>query len=160
MLYFPEKGAAETESRKKNVFICLYIALWLAEAWMSFDFGKPVPAVVLAVIYVLVLTEKKPGRYILYCWCGLLACFYGFLLAGDARNNILYGEMYMTRPLFSGAVLWLALMLASIVLTVLFQKVREGAEAEKNREKAEKRKRRLEAKTQRDGKSRGKGGSA
>lgn len=136
------------ESRKKNIFICLYIALWLAQAWLTLVRRAPLTAVVLAVIYILVLTERKLSHYILYGWCGFCAVI--------AAGNI---YAYRRRPSEETNVLALilALTVAPIILTVLFRRQLKAAVAEKERAQAEKRRRRLDAKTARE--QRGKGRS-
>lgn len=137
------------ERRKKNIFICLYIVLWLAQAWLALVRRAPLTAVVLAVIYILVLTERKLSHYILYGWCG----FGAVIVAGN-----IYA--YYRRQIFeetNALVLILALTVASIILTVLFRSTLKAGAAEKERAQIEKRRRRLDAKTARE--QRGKGRS-
>ncbi len=137
------------ERRKKSVFICLYIVLWLAQAWLALVRRAPYTAVVLAVIYILVLTERKLSHYILYGWCG----FGAVIVAGN-----IYAD-YGRRPSeeIDVLVLILALTVASIILTVLFRRSLKAAGEEKERAQTEKRRRRLDAKVARE--QRGKGRS-
>lgn len=148
------------ERRKRNIFICLYTVLWLAWAWMSRR--TPLSAVLMAVLYWLVLAEKKPGHYILYGWCGFLAALYGISIYGYWKHYM-YWEPRLDdaaaalSPMDAGVPICFGLAAASIILTVLFRKALKAAGAEKERAQAGKRRRRLDAKTARE--QRGKGRS-
>lgn len=145
------------EKRKKNIFISLYVLLWLAQAWESYILARPIPAVVMAIVYELVLTEKKPGYYILYCWCGFFTFIYGLSIYAHCRDHLLYDRMYMSRPHLITVSVLFALAAASIILTVFYRRALKAAGEEKERARAEKRRRRLDAKTARE--QRGGGGS-
>lgn len=141
------------ERRKKSIFICLYTLLWLAWAWMSRR--TPLSAVLMAVIYWLVLAEKKPGHYILYGWCGFLTVMYGvnvyhyrqFYTFWESRLD----EGTLTqRPMVTASWICFGLMAASVILTVFFRKTLKAGAAEKERAQAERRRRRLDAKTARE----------
>ena len=146
------------ERRKKNIFICLYIALWLAWAWMSRR--TPFSAVLMAALYWLVLAEKKPGHYILYGWCGFLALMYGVNVYHYRQfysfwESQLEDGMLTRRPMITASWICLGLMAASIILTVFFRKTLKAGTAERERAKAEKRRRRLDAKTAREQRAKG-----
>lgn len=141
------------ERRKKNIFICLYTVLWLVWAWMSRR--TPFSAVLMAALYWLVLAEKKPGHYILYGWCGFFAVMYGVNFYNYRQfyafwESQLDDGMVTQRPMITASWICFGLMAASIILTVLFRRQIKAAGEEKERAQAEKRRRRLDAKTARE----------